>query len=106
MPMILELAQKMMWSELPPFDNTEAEAAAEQDNLGATRQQLNFFSRSAGRSCRSYPLWDRHLWHPSIRRALSTPRRNHRGSIRFYVLIDAAVDVTYALNEHPPRWGS
>jgi len=31
-----------------------------------------------------------------IRRALSTPRRNDRGSIRFHLPIDASVDVTEA----------
>jgi len=36
------------------------------------------------------------LWQSSICRALSTPRRNDRGSIRFHVPIDASVDVTDA----------
>jgi hypothetical protein len=36
------------------------------------------------------------LWQSSIRRALSTPRRNDWGSIRFHVPIDASVDVTDA----------
>jgi len=64
--------------------------------VGATRRLLNFFGRASGRSCRTYPLWDRLLWQSSIRRALSTPRRNDRGSIRFHVPIDASVDVTDA----------
>ncbi len=66
--------------------------------VGATRRQLNFFGRASGRSCRTYPLWDRLLWQSSIRRALSTPRRNDRGSIRLHVPIDASVDVTDAHN--------
>jgi len=38
------------------------------------------------------------LWQSSIRRALSTPRRNDRGSNRFHVPIDASVDQTEARN--------
>jgi len=38
------------------------------------------------------------LWQSSIRRALSTLRRNDWGSIRFHVPIDASVDVTDARN--------
>jgi len=40
------------------------------------------------------------LWQSSIRRALSTPRRNDWGSIRFHVPIDASVDVTDARNAY------
>src|SRR5271157_1043856 len=65
-------------------------------NLGARRRLLMFFGGASERSCRSYPLWDRHLWQSSIRRALSTARRNHWGSIRLHVPIDASVDVTDA----------
>jgi hypothetical protein len=77
----------------------------------ATRRQLNFFGRASGRSCRTYPLWARLLWQSSIRGALSAPRRNDRGSIRYRVPIDASVDVTEARNarfsrlikeRHPP----
>ena len=71
--------------------------------VGATRRQLNFFGRASGRSCRTYPLWDRLLWQSSIRRALSTPHRNDRGSIRFHVPIDASVDVTEVRNARLSR---
>ncbi len=64
--------------------------------VGARRRQLNFFGRASGRSCRTYPSWDRLLWHSSIRHALSTLRRNARGSFRFHLPIDASVDVTDA----------
>ena len=68
--------------------------------VGARRRQLNFFGRASGRSCRTYPSRDRLLWHSLIRRALSSPRRNVRGSIRFHLPIDASVDVTDARWEY------
>ena len=51
---------------------------------------------ASGRSCRSYPSLDRHLWQFSLHRALSAARPNDRGSIRFRVPLDASVDVTDA----------
>jgi hypothetical protein len=60
----------------------------------------NFFGRASGCSCCSYPLWNRLLRQSSIRRVLSIPRRNARGSIRFHLPIDASVDVTDARNSN------
>lgn len=72
--------------------------------VGARRRQLNFFGRASGRSCRTYPSRDRLLWHSLIRRALSSPRRNDRGSIRFHLPIDASVDVTDARSASISDW--
>src|SRR5271157_2119731 len=43
------------------------------------------------------------LWQSSIRRALSTTRRNDWGTIRFHLPIDASVDVTDARSQDAHR---